>query len=295
MARRRSRARERELTTLLARGTDDHYLDPLLYDFEYGDQTADVEWYCALVDARVPDRVELGGSGTVLELGAGSGRVTIPLARGGHRILALDRMEPMLEHLALKVRRLEQADYPIEGEIEALVADMTAIPLADDSVSLVVAPFNCLMHLYTWQELLACFREVARVLEPGGTFACDVLMPDLEWLQWDPNERHAVTPFEHPRTGRKMIYSTNHEYDHDTQVCHIRIYYDSAKGGRLRPRTTPDHVVHLAHRQIFPEELRMLVGVAGLKLESHTGDFLDLSLNEDIEAQALIARKPVRE
>ena len=97
-----------------------------------------------------------------------------------------------------------------------------------------IAPFNVLMHLYSWQHLLACFREVHRVLEPGGRFAFDVLLPDFEWLRWDPNERHAVTRFTHPRTGEKLIYSTNHEYDPNTQICHIRIYYDDASARAVR-------------------------------------------------------------
>ena len=277
-------ARERELAELLLRGTTDHYEDPLLYDFEYVDQRDDLEWYQAIADERAAGR-------PLLELGAGSGRISIPLAMEGHHVIGLDRMPPMLEHLRLKLERLAQAGEPVSGRVEPLVADMTAIPLADAAVALVIAPFNCLMHLYTWRELLQCFREVARVLVPGGTFAFDVLLPDLEWLRWDPNERHAITHFEHPASKRKMIYSTNHEYDDATQVCHIRIYYDVASGGRLRPRTSPEQTVHLAHRQIFPEELRMLLDLAGFEIESHTGDFVDIPLNRDVEVQVVVAKK----
>jgi len=281
---RRVEARERELAELLVRGTTDHYEDPLLYDFEYTDQRDDLEWYQAIADERAAGR-------PILELGAGSGRISIPVAMGGHHVIALDRMPPMLEHLRLKLERLAQAGEPVAGPIEPLIADMTEIPRPDESSALVIAPFNCLMHLYSWQELLKCFREVARVLVPGGTFALDVLLPDLEWLRWDPNERHAITHFEHPGNRRKMIYSTNHEYDDATQVCHIRIYYDVAIGGRLRPRTNPEQTVHLAHRQIFPEELRMLLSCAGFEIESHTGDFVDIALNRDVEVQVVVARK----
>ncbi|PRP90465.1 putative S-adenosylmethionine-dependent methyltransferase [Enhygromyxa salina] len=275
------------LAQLLERGTTDHYTDPLLYDFEYRDQADDVEWYCALAEERAVGR-------TVLELGAGSGRVAIPLASEGHRVLALDRMEPMLAQLFTKLERLAAAGEPVSGTVEPVLADMMDLPLDDASVGLVIAPFNCLMHLYDWRELLACFREVFRVLEPGGTFAFDVLLPDLEWLRWDPNERHAVTPFVHPRTGEAMIYSTNHEYDPETQICHIRIYYDrdEAGDGQLKPGREPEQTVHLAHRQIYPDELRALLGIAGFELESQTGDFLDLSLSADIEVQAVICTKP---
>ena len=280
-------ARASQLAHLLERGTNDHYLDPLLYDFEYVDQRDDVEWYCGLAD-------HCGRGKVVLELGAGSGRITIPIAQEGHSIIALDRMPVMLEHLSAKVELLAQADEAIAGKIEPRVGQMTDMPVRDESVGLVIAPFNVLMHLYTWSDLLTCFREVNRVLEPGGVFGFDVLLPDFDWLRWDPNERHAVTAFQHPRTGERMFYSTNHEYDPDTQICHIRIYYDKDVNGRLRPGVEPVETVHLAHRQIFPEELRMLLGSTGFEIESHSGDFLDLALTSDVEVQALVCRKSAR-
>lgn len=285
---RRARGRHahaRQLARLLERGTNDHYQDPLLYDLEYADQQDDVDFYTELADTRAQGRA-------VLELGAGSGRITIPIAQGGHRIIALDRMPVMLEHLDTKLRLLAESGEGVSGQVEPIVADMLDIPVPDASVGLVIAPFNVLMHLYTWRDLLRCFGEVFRVLEPGGVFAFDVLLPDLEWLRWDPHERHAVTAFEHPRTGERMFYSTNHEYDPGTQICHIRIYYDRNHGGRLRPGVEPVETVHLAHRQIFPEELRALLGITGFEIENHSGNFLDLGLNPDVEVQVVVAVKP---
>lgn len=282
--RKRPLERERELAELLARGTTDHYVDPLLYDSEYADQADDIDWYGALADER-------RGAGPLLELGVGSGRIAIPLAQAGHHVVGLDRMPEMIEHLHAKLRALERAGEAPPGRIDTVLGDMTEIPLPDSSFELVIAPFNCLMHLYRWQDLLACFQAVHRVLRAGGTFAFDVLLPDLEWLLLDPEQRHAVTRFTHPRTGERMVYSTNHAYDPDTQVCHIRLYYDLASKFRVRG-TESSTVVHLAHRQIFPEEVRMLLAMAGFELESQTGDFLDLGLTRDVEVQVIVARKP---
>jgi ubiquinone/menaquinone biosynthesis C-methylase UbiE len=279
-------ARTSQVSRLLERGTSDHYLDPLLYDFEYTDQRDDVDWYCALAYQHAVGK-------TILELGAGSGRISIPMAQEGHRIIALDRMPVMLDHLRAKLELLTQAGEGISGVIEPRIGEMTDLPLDDESVELVIAPFNVLMHLYTWRDLLTCFREVYRVLKPGGVFGFDVLLPDLEWLRLDPQARHSVTAFEHPRTGERMFYSTNHDYDPDTQICHIRLYYDRNVTGRLRPGVEPVDTVHLAHRQIFPEELRGLLGIVGFEIESQTGDFLDLALTADVEVQALVCTKPV--
>jgi SAM-dependent methyltransferase len=278
-------ARASQVARLLERGTSDHYLDPLLYDLEYADQHDDVDFYVELADTRANGR-------KLLELGAGSGRISIPIASGGHHLLALDRMPVMLEHLQAKLRLLADSGEGVSGTVEPVVGEMTALPFADASVGLVIAPFNVLMHLYTWRDLLRCFQEVYRVLEPGGVFAFDVLLPDLDWLRWDPQERHAVTAFEHPRTGERMFYSTNHDYDPDTQICHIRIYYDRNSTGRLRPGVEHVETVHLAHRQIFPEELRALLGITGFEIENHSGNFLDLALNPDVEVQVVVCTKP---
>jgi len=277
-------SRRAERDALLQRGTYEHYQDAPLYDLEYQDREDDVRWYRELA------RDTADGLDTpILELGAGTGRVACPLAEDGHRVIALDRMPAMLELLRQKLVGTPHAD-----RVTVMEGDMRDLPLADASVALVMAPFNGLMHLYTHRDLLSCFREVQRVLTPGGVFAFDVQLPDLDWLMWDPDKRHAVTRFRHPTTGEDLVYSTNHTYDPATQICHVRIYYDRAspRGRKFKPPPRPLRLVHLAHRQIFPEELRGLVISAGLELESLSGDFEDLPLRIGVESQVAVCRKP---
>lgn len=275
--------RDIEHERLIRLGTDDHYKDTELYDFEYLDRDEDLDWYFEFAEQH---RTSL----PILELGAGSGRITCPLTSAGHTMVALDRMPQMLEALE---RRRDREGLPKE-RLKIVEGDMRTLPFPDASMGMVLSPFNALMHLYTWRDLLACFREVHRVLTPGGSFAFDVELPDIEWLDWDPEERHAITPFTHPQTGEKLIYSTNHTYDPDTQVCHVRLYYDDAPraGRRFKPPATPRKLVHLAHREIFPEELRMLVDVAGFEMESHTGDFEGVSLGPGVQSQVVVCVKP---
>jgi ubiquinone/menaquinone biosynthesis C-methylase UbiE len=267
---------------LLVRGTTDHYEDAALYDHEYSDRGEDLRWYRRIARSR-------SEGGPILELGAGTGRISLPLAQDGHRVLALDRMPAMLDRL-----RERASAQPFGHRITTMEGDMRQLPCEDASIPLVFAPFNTLMHLYTWQDILACFRDVARVLRPGGTFAFDVELPDLEWLRWDPKARHAVTRFVHPVTRERLVYSTNHTYDDATQICHVRIYYDDAPpaGRRFEPPSKPRKLVHLAHREIFPEEVRMFVALAGLELESHTGDFVDRTLGRGVQSQVVVCTRP---
>ena len=284
MAKKRARrSREDQLQRLLQLGTDSHYLDAALYDFEYRDHEHDVDWYRNLCAARSADM-------EVLELGAGTGRITLPVAEDGHRVLALDRMPSMLEELGAK---LEEVGPDIASRVEPRLGDMCEIPVEGEAVGMVIAPFNALMHLYSWQQLMACFREVHRVLVPQGVFGFDVLLPDPAWLTLDESARHMVTRFRHPVSGERLVYSTNHTYDHETQVAHIRIFYDDAPpaGRKFRPPQNPKQLVHLAHRQIWPEELRALLTLAGFEIESHDGDFVGISLNAEVESQCVVARK----
>jgi SAM-dependent methyltransferase len=269
---------------LLLRGTRDHYEDAALYDFEYEDRGVDIVWYRRLA-------ARLGVKQRILELGAGTGRITVPLLEAGHVVTALDKMPPMLELLQAKAA----ASPSFGAQLAVVVGDMTALPLADGAFDLVIAPFNALQHLYSYRELLACFCEARRVLAPGGTFAFDVLLPDLDWLTWDPDERHAVTHFKHPTTGEPLVYSTNHTYDAETQVCHVRIYYDDAprRGRAFKPPPKPRRLVHLAHRQIFPEEIRALIAGAGLELEELSGDFSGMRLRTGVQSQVVRARRPL--
>lgn len=277
----RERERKEKASELLAIGTTDHYIDTDLYDFEYDERVEDIRWYRGFAKER-------GDSLEILELGAGTGRIACPLANDGHRVIALDAMPSMLAALGERLR-----DEGLADRVRTLQADMREIPLESGSVELVIAPFNALMHLYDWQSLLRCFREVERVLAPGGAFAFDVQMPDLEWLRWDPEVRHAITRFVHPRTGERLVYSTNHTYDAETQICHIRIYYDEAppSGRRFAPPPRPKRLVHLAHRQIFPEEVRMLVATAGLQLLALNADFSTRPLRDAKESQVAVCGK----
>jgi len=267
----------------LARGTAEHYVDAALYDAEYADRTEDIRWY------RQQARRVITRGDKILELGAGSGRITCALARSGYQVVALDRMPEMLEGLRDKL-----AGKKIASKVEILQGDMREIPLPAGSVPMVIAPFNAMMHLYAWDDLLACMSEARRVLRPGGTFAFDVHLPDLRWLLADPKKRHGEFRFTHPTSGERLVWSTNHRYDRLTQVCHINIYYDPAppRGQPFVPPRRPRKRVRLAHRQIFPEELRTLVQASGLKLDSVHADFTRQALHKRAVSQCVVCSAP---
>ncbi|MFN0249617.1 MAG: class I SAM-dependent methyltransferase [Kofleriaceae bacterium] len=264
---------------LVDSGSREHYADAALYDYEYRRRRADVTFYRQLAKKR------LGASGRILELGAGSGRVTIPLARDGHTVLGIDQMPPMLARLHQRAQKVAPS---VQKRIQTKVADLCTFAVPG-VYPLAIAAFNVIEHLYTRVELHACLRQVAAHLEPGGAFAFDVQLPDLEWLVRDPTKRWAKTRFTDPTTGRAMLYSTNHDYDPVTQICVIRLYYEPADG------KGPTKIVKLTQRKYFPAELEALVAHAGFRVVDRFGDFFWGDLTASAESQVLVcevARDP---
>ncbi len=242
---------------LVDAGSREHYADAALYDHEYRRRRADVTFYRELA------RKRLGGGGRVLELGAGSGRVTIALARDGHEVVAIDRSRPMLDRLRARVAKLPRA---VARRITVAEGDLRDFS-ADGTFPLAIAAFNVLEHLYTRGEVDACLRRVRAHLAKGGAFAFDVQLPDMIWLMRDPEKRWARTRFTDPTTKRQMIYSTNHDYDPISQIALIRLYYEPADG------KGPTKIVKLSQRKFFPAELEALVAHAGFRVVERYGDF----------------------
>jgi SAM-dependent methyltransferase len=296
---------------LVESGAREHYDDAALYDYEYRRRRADVSFYRELARRRGADRI--------LELGAGTGRVTVPLARDGRQVVAVDRSEAMLDRLRNRLARLPA---PVAARITPAAGDLRSFSV-DGEFPLVIAAFNVLEHLYTRAEVDACLRRIAAYLAPGGALAFDVQLPDLLWLARDPSKRWARTRFTDPTTGRTMYYSTNHDYDPVSQIAMIRLYYEPAEPAARPPLagakpparrgqaagTDPDRpthatraispaeltggldqtrVVQLSQRKFFPAELEALVHHAGFRVVARYGDFSFRPLDGTAESQVLV-------
>jgi SAM-dependent methyltransferase len=263
---------------LVDAGSREHYVDAALYDYEYRRRRADVTFYRELARQRLGAR-----GGAILELGAGTGRVTIPLARDGHTVVALDQSPTMLERLR---RRVAAERAPVGRRVTVVAGDLRSFKLPrQQRFALVIAAFNVLEHLYTRGEVHACLRQVVAHLAPGGAFAFDVQLPDLAWLLRDPTKRWARTRFTDPTTGRAMVYSTNHDYDPVSQIVLIRLYYEPVDG------VGPGHVVKLSQRKFFPAELEALVAHAGLRVAARYGDFSFAPLDGTAESQVVVCER----
>jgi SAM-dependent methyltransferase len=129
----------------------------------------DAEWYRG--KAR-----ECGGP--VLELGAGTGRITLGIAQAGVSVHALDADPAMLDALRQK---LANQPTEVKERVVVMVGDMRVFTLAE-RFALIIAPFRAFLHNLTEQDQLACLDRVREHLRPGGCFAFNVFHPSLEYM-----------------------------------------------------------------------------------------------------------------
>jgi SAM-dependent methyltransferase len=117
--------------------------------------------------------------GATLELGCGTGRILVPLARAGIDITGIDRSAEMLARARRRLRRAR-----LESPARLTRGDVRALPFADGRFALVIAPYGLLQSLLSDRDLTATLASVHRVLAPGGTFALD-LVPDVpHWREY---------------------------------------------------------------------------------------------------------------
>lgn len=223
------------------------YDDPELYDL-VSPPDAEMEGFYASV---------AGGAGRkVLELACGTGRLTRPVAATGAEVVGGDLSECML------ARARRQG-----GDIDYVVLDMRTFDLRQQFDAIFVGA-NSLLHLHEGDDLAACFAAVARHLRPGGRFTFDVFVPSAAMLARPAGQRQPMNSFRHSRLGDVRIEETI-DYDPISQVSHINWYWSTAEKPDFRQ-------TRLEMRQIFPQELPLLLQAGGLRLLERFGGF-DLS------------------
>jgi SAM-dependent methyltransferase len=204
----------------------------------YDDSSAEMFAH-AVVEPTVDFLAALAGhGGAALELGIGTGRIALPLARRGVRLHGIDLSEAMLARLRAK---------PGAEDIGVTIGDFATTAVAGE-FSLAYLIFNTIMNLTTQPEQVACFQNVAAHLEDGGSFVIEVNVPALRRLP--PGE--TVRPF-HVSPARLGF----DEYDVVSQGLVSHHYWMA--DGRLETSSVP-------FRYVWPSELDLMARLAGMTL-----------------------------
>ena len=189
---------------------------------------------------------ELAGDGPALELAVGTGRVAIPLAERGIPITGIELSTAMVDRLRSKA---DAATLPV------VVGDM-ATARAPGAFTLVYLVDNTISNLLTQAEQVACFRNAARHLVPGGRFVIELWVPELRTLP--PGRQATVWQYEPGYLGLD-VYDV---LEQRVVSHHIRFSDDGGARVALSP-----------HRYVWPAELDLMGQLAGFGLESRHADW----------------------
>ena len=243
-----------------------------LLDLDFGDFDADISLYEGLARR---------SGGAALDLGCGTGRIAIPLARAGIDVYGIDQDEARIARAARK------ADDEARARLHLSCGDMRQLDLGRE-FGLVFAAFGTFHHLLTQDDQLACLRGVRHHLPAEGAFVCD-LSPMLSAI-WDPAE---TAPLLHdwtrelPGTGEMVTKLRAVLPDRATQVQHETHIYDClSPDGTLR-RVTQEVDLRFTSRY----EMEALLLLAGLELEGMYGDYDLTPYNDASEYMITVARR----
>ncbi|MEO8259258.1 MAG: class I SAM-dependent methyltransferase [Acidobacteriota bacterium] len=233
---------------------------PELYDIVTpGSFNGDAEWY--------RDKARESG-GPVLELGAGTGRITLVIARAGVPVHALDADPAMLDRLRQKL-----ADQPeLQERVAVTVGDMRTFTLAE-RFHLIIAPFRTFLHNLTEDDRLACLDRVREHLRPGGCFAFNVFHPSLEFMSHHTGAlagvwRRAGTF--RGADGGCIVRSESTRYDTVRQLVDSQHRFEEYGPDGVLTRTSL-HPLQLAY--LYPPDLRRLLKQAGFQSVQMAGGF----------------------
>lgn len=251
------------------------------------DYVAWAEWYDIFYAAADPGDLEFyhglcrASGGPVLEIGVGTGRIALPLAREGMEIVGIDLFEPMLQ-----VARQNALDVaPLKGSLRLIQADMRDFDLKRQ-FPVVIIPARTLLLAIIEEEQFHTMCSAAKHLAPGGTMAFNLFYPDPEMLADNPDEEFLLEVVEKPDGGRYVLTAKN-RFDLDSQLNHgVQIAEELDPKGELIRRQELEVVV----RYLYPEQVIALCDRVGLEVVEMWGDFEGADLNADSDEIVVIAR-----
>lgn len=228
------------------------------------DETSDTMFDPDVVGPTVDFLAELAGGGRALELGVGTGRIALPLTARGVEVHGIDLSKAMVTRLRAK---------PGGEGIGVTIGDF-ATAKVEGTFRIAYLIFNTIMNLTSQAAQVACFRNVAEHLEPGGCFVIEVGIPDLQRLP--PGERFVV--FE----GSDAHWGID-EYDVANQglVSHHFWIID----GTVEKSSTP-------FRYVWPAELDLMAELAGMHLRERWAGWRREPFTSDSRQHVSVWEKP---
>jgi SAM-dependent methyltransferase len=262
-----------------------------LYDLDLADDPGDLDLYLALA-ART--------GGPVLELAAGSGRLTVQIAAAGHEITGVD-LDPAMLARARSAAEAAGGDATGRGTTERAATERAAterirlvqgdarfIRLPDAGrFRLAFIPLNSIFLLATRPDQAAAVATLAAHLAPGGLAVIDAWLPGVEDLARYDGRVVLEWVREDPATGRTVVKTGSAAYDPVAGVVRLTTVFDEGRPGEPAVRWVRTDRLRLAS----PDELVAYAEAAGLEVETLGGDYDLAPLEPGAERVILVARR----
>jgi len=215
-----------------------------------------------VVDPVVDFLAELANGGAALELGIGTGRIALPLARRGVHVRGIDLSKDMVAQLRAK---------PGGEDIPVAIGDF-AITKVEGTFSLAYAAWNAIMNLRTQDAQVACFQNVAAHLERHGRFVVEIMLPELQRLP----QGERFLPFD---VRPEHVGFDEYDVAHQGLVSH---HYYPREGDYA---TFPG-------RYIWPSELDLMALIAGMSLRERWSDWNREAFASESRSHVSVYEKP---
>jgi ubiquinone/menaquinone biosynthesis C-methylase UbiE len=235
--------------------TANMYHLPNYYDWTSEGLDGDVSYYADLA---------MTTGGPVLELGCGTGRCLLGIARHGVEGVGLDREVRMLDRAKEKATA-----WGLSDSCEWVEGDMSDFDLGC-RFPLIIIPYRSFLHLMNVQAQMAALGQIRKHLKEDGILALNVFVPHVEWMVEKEDLLLHRGTFPIPGTAEIVEVSDRTRYDHFQQRADVTRYYErfSPDGIALeRLRTT------FSLRYVYPSELIHLLSRAGFKVIQRYGGF----------------------
>jgi SAM-dependent methyltransferase len=248
-----------------------------LYDLDLVEDPGDVDLYLALA-ART--------NGPILELGVGTGRLAVPLAAAGHRVVGVDHDPAMLARAQVAARA---AGEEVRSRLELVEADIVGLRLPTaGSFGLVFVALNSLLMLPTRGAQRDALRTMAAHLAPGGLAVVDAWLPDADDLARFDGRLILEYGRRDPASGASVTKVGSAQHDTATQSVTLTTIYEESLPGSPSRRWLRRDVLRL----VSADELRGMAEDAGLGIEVLGGGYDLEPLGPGSERAVLVAVKP---
>ena len=223
-------------------------------------------------------QLALNARGTVLELGCGTGRITLPLGRAGVKIVGIDRSEAMLARARQRVRRAR-----LQHHVRLVRGDIRHLPFASP-FPLVMAPYGMLQSLLRERDLAATLAAVHAALEPGGTFGIELVADLPSWEEY--RKRISLKGWRGTPGGSHVTLVETVRQD---AARRLTIFDQEFTERRGRQRRT--HRFSLTFRTLTVPQMTRRLERAGFEVTALLGDYRGGPWDVRAEVWVILARK----